>query len=67
MKGSSARVARNERIAPLTVAGLLPASSHSAIVHLRLAEDRRGICTYLEKFVRMLMGLVEAVVNSKSG
>jgi hypothetical protein len=39
MKGSSARVARNEGIASMIVTGLLPASNHGAILHFRLAED----------------------------
>jgi hypothetical protein len=47
----------------MAVAGLLPASSRSAIVHFRLAEDLEGSCTYLEELVRVLMGSVEAVVN----
>lgn len=47
----------------MPVAGLLPASSHRAIVHFRLAEDRKGSFTYLEEFVRLSLGLVEAVVN----
>lgn len=60
MKGSSARVARNERVALMTLTGLLPASSHSTIVHIRLPEDGEDSCTYLEEIVRVLMGLVEA-------
>ena len=65
IKGSSARVARNERIILMAVAGLLPASSHCAIVHFRLAEELGGVCTYLE-VMKGGDGLTEDVARSKS-